>query len=134
MYMNIKRYKQLRAAIAFFVAMIVSFAVTSNNYLLAFFGVVTGMMFLTLVRTKVKLTVDEREISIREKAAQTTYAIFAPTIGFGALLLILFARDEYIFLQSLGMVLTYLTLFLIALYSIAYFVLNRKMGGGGNEE
>ncbi|MFZ2024868.1 MAG: DUF2178 domain-containing protein [Microgenomates group bacterium] len=132
--MNLKKYKQLRAAIAFFVAMIVSFAVTSNNYLLAFFGVVTGMMFLTLVRTKVKITVDEREVSIREKAAQTTYAIFAPTIGFGSLFLILFARGEYIFLQSLGMILTYLTLFLIALYSISYFVLNRKMGGGGNEE
>jgi len=132
--MNIKKYKQLRAGVAFFVAIIVSFAVTSNNYLLAFFGVVTGMMFLTLVRAKVKITVDEREVSIREKAAQTTYAIFAPTIGFGSLLLILFARGEYIFLQSLGMVLTYLTLFLIALYSISYFVLNRRMGGGGNEE
>lgn len=132
--MNIKRYKQLRAAVAVFVAMIVSFAVTGNNYVLALVGVGTGMLFLTLVRSKVKMTIDEREISIRQKAAQITYAIFTPTIAFGSVILIFFARGEYIFLQSLGMVLSYLSLFLLALYSISYFVVNRKMGGGGNEE
>ena len=132
--MNIKRYKQLRAVVAFFVAALVSISVTSQTYLLAFFATVTGMIFLTLVRSKVKIIIDEREKTVREKAAQITYAIFTPTIGFGALLLTLFARDEYPYLQSLGIVFSYLTLFLIALYSISFFILNRKMGGGNDEE
>jgi uncharacterized membrane protein len=140
--MNIKRYNQIRAAIGLFVGAIVSISVTQNSYLLAVIGVFTGMLFLILVRSKTKIVVDEREKTIREKAAQLTYAIFAPTIGIGAFLLILpykdispvFAKGEFTYLESLGMVLSYLTLFLIAIYAISYHYLHRKYGGSGDEE
>lgn len=139
--MNIKKYRQIRALIIIFVGTIIGSAVAQDSYLLASVGIFTGMLFLSLVRSKVKITIDERERTIREKAAQLTYAIFAPTIGIGAFLLLIpsnsgfsvFAKGEFIFLESLGMVFAYLALFLIALYSISYFFLNKKYGGKGDE-
>lgn len=131
--MNIKKYRQVRAGMILFVAAIVSIAVTQDSYLLAAIGIITGIIFLSLVRSKTKITIDEREKTIREKAAQTTYAIFAPTIGIGSFLLIIMARGQYLFLQSLGMVFAYLTLYLIGLYAISYYFLNRKYGGGDHE-
>jgi len=139
--MSPKRYNQIRAAVAVFVGTIVSIGVTRDSYLLAVAAMVTGMMFLVLVRTKAKIKSDEREITVREKAAQATYAIFAPTLGLGAFLLMfpthsrlsVFAKGDFLYLESLGMIFSYLTLFLISLYAISYGYFNRKYGGGDEE-
>lgn len=140
--MSIKRYKQLRAAVAFFIAAIVSISTIQHSFVLAVVTVVIGMLFLMIVRSRTAITIDERERTIRERAAHLTYAIFAPTIGIGAFLLSLpydglspvFAKGDFLYLQSLGMVFAYITLFLIAVYAISYYFVNRKLGGGGNEE
>lgn len=140
--MNIKRYRQVRAAVAVFVGIIVSIAVRQNSYILATAGVVAGMLFLTLVRSKTKIIIDEREKTVREKAAQMTYAIFTPTIGIGAFLLLfpsysglsLFSKGEFLYTESLGMVFAYLTLFLISVYSISFYFLNKKYTGQDDEE
>jgi len=139
--MNRKKYNQIRVVIALFVAAIVALAVANNSYLLSIAGVLTGMVFMAFVRSKTKIRVDEREAIIQEKAARMTYAIFAPTIGVSALLLLtpsysglsVFTKGEFIYLESLGMVFAYLVLFLIAIYAVSYFFLNRKLGGGNEE-
>jgi uncharacterized membrane protein len=140
--MDIKKYRQLRVVIILFIGAIIAVSVALDSYLLAAVSIFTGMLFLVLVRSKTKIRIDEREKTIREKAAQLTYAIFAPTIGIGAFLLLIpyqdispvFANGEFAYFESLGMVFAYLTLFLIVVYAISYHFLNRKYGGGGNEE
>lgn len=135
--MNRKKYQQIRALVMIFVTSIVMLSINTNSYLLALAGVVTGMIFLGLARSKTKITVDEREQLIGEKAARLTYAIFTPTIGLGSFLLLVpsysglsvFDKGDFIYLESLGMVLSYLTLFLIVTYSLSYFFLNKKYGG-----
>lgn len=140
--MDRKVYKQLRAIVALFVSAIVGVAVVRDSYLLAIMGVLTGMIFMTLVRSKAKLRTDEREATIQEKAARMTYTVFAPTLGLAAFFLMfpsksgiaIFSKGEWAFTESLGVIFAYLTLFLIALYSISYHYFNKKFGGGGNEE
>ena len=140
--MDRKKYKQLRAVVALFVGAIVALAVIRDSYLLAAAGVLTGMVFMVLVRVKAKIRTDEREATVQEKAAKMTYVIFAPTIGIAAFLLLLpskggisiFSKGEWLFVESLGMVFAYLALFLIAIYAISYHFFNRKFGVGGNEE
>lgn len=140
--MNRKTYRQLRILVAFFVGMIVSIAVSRDSYLLATVGVLTGMVFMFLVRSKAKISTDERELTVQEKAARMTYAIFAPTIGIGTFLLLLpskggfsvFSNGEWLFIESLGMVFAYLTLFLITIYAISYHFFNKKYGGNGDEK
>ena len=140
--MDQKKYKQLRVIVALFVGVIVALAITRGSYLLSAAGVLTGMVFMVLVRSKAKIKIDEREETVREKAAQMTYAIFAPTIAIGAFLLLIpsksgfsvFSKGEFEYLESLGSILAYLALFLIAIYAISYHFLNKKYGGSGDEE
>lgn len=132
--MTNKRYRQIRAGVALFIGAIVSISVTENSYVLATIAVVTGMLFLLLVKSKTKLVVDERDKVIREKAANLTYAIFTPTLGLGAFIMSMIGRNPNTNLGSLGMTLSYLTLFLITIYSFSYYLISRKLGGGGSEE
>jgi uncharacterized membrane protein len=108
-------------------------AVSIDNIILAGAGVLTGMLMMVIVRSKTDIQIDEREKTIREKSAQMAYAIFAPTIGLGSFFLILLAKDELYFLEAIGIVLAYLALFLIALYSISHFFYSRKFGSDGKE-
>jgi uncharacterized membrane protein len=132
--MDMQRYQQARVAAFVFMAAVVAVSLWLNMWLLAAAGVLTGMLFLGLVRSRAKITVDEREQTIREKAASATYGIFAATIGISAVLLLVFARRGFLYLEAVGLVFAYLTLFLIALYAISYQFFNRKYGGGGDEE
>lgn len=140
--MNRHKYHLLRKLITTFVSVTVAMAVIRNSYLLAIAGVATGMVFLAFVRTKANIKVDEREKAVREKAANFTYAIFTPTLAIGSFILLVpfqkispvFANGEFVYLESLGQILAYLTLFLIAIYAISYHYLNRKFGGSGDEE
>lgn len=139
--MEIKKFRQLRVVIFIFVGTIVFTSAKLNLYLLSAVGVFTGMIFTVLARSKTKVKADEREVIIREKAAQLTYAIFAPTIGIGAFILLLpykkispvFSKGDFTYLESLGAIFAYLTFFLIAVYAISYFFLNKKYGGGNEK-
>lgn len=139
--MDRKTYNQLRSVVALFVSAIVAIAVVRSSYLLSFAGIITGLVFMVLVRSKAKIKTDEREKTIQEKAAQITYAIFAPTLGIGSFLLLVpsysgisvFSKGEFTYLESLGMIFAYLTLFLIAIYAISYHFFNRRYGGGNEE-
>ena len=132
MSMKNKTYQRYRMGIAIFTGMIVSIAVTMKNTVLAAAGVLIGMAFMAVVRSKSKIQLDERQKMVREKAAQMAYAIFAPTIGLGSLILMLVPKDSY-FLEAIGIVLAYLSLFFIALFAIAHYFINRKFGGDGEE-
>lgn len=100
---------------------------------MAVVAVVTGILFLLVVKSKTKIVIDERETAIREKAAHLTYTIFAPTLGLGSFLLIaLGQKTPYIF--ALGQVLAYLSLFMIAIYAISFHFLNRKLSGLDDEK
>jgi len=138
--MNRKKYTQLRAAVIIFVTAIVAIAINNNSFLLSLAGIVTGMFFLVLVRTQAKIKTDEREATIQEKAARVTYAIFAPTLGITAILLLfptysglsVFSKGEFLYIESLGIIFAYLVLLMIVIYAISYQILNRKFGGGHN--
>lgn len=138
--MNVKTFKLIRAIIVVFITVLILFSVSLNSYLLALISIFTGMVFLVLARSTTKVLMDEREKLIREKASQLTYAIFAPTIGIGAFILLIpyqkispvFSKGEFIYLESLGTVLAYLALYMIFVYAVSYFFLNKKYGGGNN--
>ena len=131
--MKNKNYRKVRIGIAAFMAVMMSLAISQHNILLAIASIVIGIAFIAVSRSKTERLVDEREVMVRQKAAQMAYAIFAPTIGLGSVFLILLAKDEFYFLEAIGIVLAYLSIFLIALYSISFFFLNRKYGGDGKE-
>ena len=131
--MDEKQYKRVRAIAAVCIAGIVGAAVSTDNIILASAGVLIGMVVMVVIRSKTKITVDERDRIVREKAAQMAYAIFAPTIGLGSFFLILIGNEENSFLEEIGVMLAYVTLFLMALYAISLYYFNRKYGGDGKQ-
>jgi uncharacterized membrane protein len=132
--MSIDRYRQVRTAALLFMVAVVAVSLWFNLLLLAGAGFVTGILFLVLLRPKGSAPFDERAQIVRDKAAAATYAVFAATIGISAVLLLLFSRRGYLYLEAVGLVFTCLTLFLIALYAISHYYFDRKYGGGGGEE
>ncbi len=139
--MNRKRYKQFRIGVVFFVGIIVFLAVNRDSYLLAIAGVLTGVLFMLLARLRTKVMTDERELSIGEKAARMTYVIFTPTIGIASFLLLfpsksglsVFSKGEWAYMESLGILFAYLSIFLIMIYAISFHFFNKKYGGGDEE-
>lgn len=139
--MTRKKYQQVRVLVILFVLAVVVLAGIKDSYLLSLIGVVTGMVFLTLARSRTRIKTDEREASIQEKAARMAYAIFAPTLAMSALVLLIpsrsglsvFRNGEFAFLDAVGIMLAYLSLFLIIIYAISYHFLNKKYGGGHAE-
>jgi uncharacterized membrane protein len=142
MFVSRKKYRQIRIVVILFVLGLVGLAVIRDDFFLAAVGVLTGIVFMGLARSTAEIRTDEREISVQEKAARASYAIFAPTIGLTSLLLLLpakggfsiFAKGEWLFIEAIGMVLAYLSFFLISLYAISYYFFNKKFGGGKNGE
>ena len=132
--MNTQRNGRLRMAAILFLAVVVAVSLWLNQYLLAAAAVGAGGLFLLLVRTQAAALVDEREQSIREKAAAATYTVYAATIGISAVILLLWSRQGYVYLEALGLLFAYLALFLIALYAVSYQFFNRRYGGGKDEE
>lgn len=132
--MDRKTFKILKIIVSAFLVVLVSLALLRAQYALAVLAAISGLLFLTIVRSSGGLIVDEREQSVREKAAQMTYIIFAPTLGLSALGLLVLSHGSNFFLESLGVILAYLTLFLITLYSLSSFFIDRKFGGHGQEE
>lgn len=140
--MNHKKYRQLKLIVNFFVVVLIALSMLSKSYLLALVSIITGMLFISMVKVKAKIKADEREISIQQKAAQLAYSIFTPTLGIGAVILLVpvysglevFDKGEFLFLESLGLIFAYLVLFLIVLYALSYHFLNRKYGGTSSEK
>ncbi len=132
--MTLKKYNQMRVIVALFVSSLVSIGVTLQLPILSGAAVLTGIVFLTAVRRQTKIIVDEREVSIRQKAAQLTYAIFTPTIGIGSYFLLLFGQQKTPYIFALGQVMAYLTLFIITIYAVSVFFLNKRYSGDNHEE
>ena len=128
--MSIKKFKFIRLAIVAAVAITVSLAVSSNDFWLALAGVLTGMLFLSLVRFKSKkVLVDEMIENISGKAARASYSINVLVLLFLTLYFIVTGNQkDDLYAQTMGMVFAFVILFQVALYSIAFYYHKYRYG------
>lgn len=140
--MNHKVYRQVRKITVIFVGLIVSISIVRDNFLLTIAGILTGITLLTLARVGAKIKTDERQQVIQEKSSRIAYSIFTPTIGIVAILLLLpskaglavFSRGEWLFLESVGVIFAYLSLLLIAVYAVSYYLIGSRYGGVDDDQ
>ncbi|MFA5755369.1 MAG: DUF2178 domain-containing protein [Candidatus Paceibacterota bacterium] len=121
--MSYNRYKLARFFIVVFISITVSLAVSTENVYLAVAGIVIGGVAMFLVKKNVKeLLVDEMVKSIAGKSALMAYGITVPTLALLSIVL-MFSNlgniDSYYY--NLGIILSYIVLFNIAIYSISYY-------------
>jgi uncharacterized membrane protein len=113
------------------VAAIVATAVSINNFYLALAGLFVGLLFNLLVRSKFrKKLVDERIESISGQASRMTYIITTIFLALLALFLVFSGRrNEDIFIESLGVIFSYIAILNTAVYAISFHYFNKKHGG-----
>ncbi|MDD4995987.1 MAG: DUF2178 domain-containing protein [Patescibacteria group bacterium] len=134
--MNYQQFKRIKILTTSFVSATVAVAVVYNNIILALAGVIIGMIFLFFVRKKTKIIlVDERVQNIAGQAARLTYVILTMTIAFLSLIFLGSGRRmNNINYETLGVILSYTTLFSIALYSLSYKYISKKYGETDDEQ
>ncbi len=126
--MSYKKFKNLRILVVVFIAITISIAVSMENAILATSAIIIGMIAMFAITKNVKeLRTDEMIQSIAGKSSLWAYSICIP---FLALLSIFFMfsnlSDKGSDMYNLGMVLSYVVLFHIATYSIAFIYFRNK--------
>ncbi|MFA5310087.1 MAG: DUF2178 domain-containing protein [Candidatus Paceibacterota bacterium] len=128
--MSYKNFKVARMLMAMFIAMTVSIAVSIENVLLAVSAVGIGMISMVLIKRSVKeVLVDEMVKTIAGKSALMAYTITVPVLAFLSLILMfsnLSSRGSEMY--NLGITLSYVALFNMAAYSLAYYYYQKKYG------
>lgn len=140
--MKHKTFQQARAAVVFFIGALVSVASLRDNFVLAVTAVVVGMAVLVFMRSRARIPTDERDIIIQEKSARFAYAVIAPVLGISSVVflfpsksgLTVFSKGEFLFVESVGYIFAYLTLFLLLVYAVSYRYFSGKYGGNGHEQ
>lgn len=128
--MSYKTFKLVRILVAFFIAMTVSIAVSIENTYLAVSAIVIGMISMFLVKKNVKaLLVDEMVKNIAGKSALMAYSIVVPVLAVLSIILMFSnLNNEGSYQYSLGIILSYIVLFNMAIYSFAYYYYQKKYG------
>ncbi|MDD3190398.1 MAG: DUF2178 domain-containing protein [Candidatus Pacebacteria bacterium] len=126
--MNQRQFKTMRVSAMLFVFVTVFLAVVYKNMVLALAGSSIGVLFILLVRGKTKeVLADERTQSIGGQASRLTYAISTIVITFPSLIFIGTGRQTgeagY---EMLGVLLSYIALFNLALYSLSYRYISKR--------
>jgi uncharacterized membrane protein len=129
--MKIKTFLKLKVVTAFFIAAIVGVSVSLNNLYLSIAGVLIGVLFLVLVKSRVNgVLVDERVISVSGRASYAAYAVSTVFFAFMGLFLLMSSKGTGdLAVELIGTVLCYASMVLMAVYAISYHYLNRKYGG-----
>jgi len=129
--MTQKQFFIARIIIGILVAIIVAGAVSINNFYLAISGVLIGMLFLYLVRVKFsKVVVDERIVSVSGKASRMTYVIVTLLLAILSMFLIFSGKkNNDIAVESIGVILSYVTILNIAVYAVSFRFFNKMYGG-----
>jgi len=128
--MSYKNFKVARMLMAMFIAMTVSIAISIENVLLAVSAIGIGMISMVLIKRSVKeVLVDEMVKTIAGKSALMAYTITVPVLAFLSLILMfsnLSSRGSEMY--NLGITLSYVALFNMAAYSLAYYYYQKKYG------
>ena len=121
--MTTKGFRNARIIILIFVAITVGLAMSQANIFLALAGIIIGMAFMWFVRKKTSgVLVDERMQNMSEKAGRLTYIISVSVTGWTSVILMLISRyGHFAYLESLGLIFAYTTLFIILVYTISYY-------------
>jgi hypothetical protein len=140
--MNSNKHHQINYIILVFIFLIIFISLFLKIYLLTALSILTGILYIPLFHSKNIKTNDERELTLRQQATDFTFSLFVPTLAISAFLfffpslsqLDVFSKGQFEYLESLGTIFTYLVLFLIIVYTIAYFVLINQTGGRRHEK
>ena len=128
--MRLDQYRKVKSATACVVAMLMAYAVISNNIPTALAAVTLCMLSLYIARRHLtEVDHDERSILVCSKAASTTLAITTVGMAIIGLSLALLGRQGIGDYEQRGYLLAYQANIILALNALLNYHYNRKLGG-----
>lgn len=128
--MSYKRFRLFKAFIVIVAGVLATWAAANGNPWIPVPAVIAAIIILLVFRRGImEIIVDERTYSVAYKASRLAFVIFSVgAVTIGATLLA-FGKGDYPELKPIGFTLTYSVCGLVLIYSIAYIIYNRILGG-----
>lgn len=129
--MKVETYKKIRAMLVGVMGLVTAVAVNMDKVFVVFLVVGAGMVVMTWLKAVVKEKIeDERVESVAGRAARTAFTVLMPVVGLTSLALFAAGgREEFFYVRALGIVLSYVTCLGLVIYSVAYWWIDRQLGG-----
>jgi uncharacterized membrane protein len=128
--MNYKTFRMIQGINGGVLGAIMAVSVILGNWIVPIFAVIISIIFLTVLRRRVKeIIVDERTYAISEKASRLTLRIISIGMAVTGIIILAFTRGEDKVLTSVGLTLEYATCALLIISYIAYYYFRNKLGG-----
>lgn len=125
--MKVKTYQKTKW---FTLIILMALSIEMDSVFFALIGITLGMVFLSLLKLRVKgVLADERQLDVSEKAARTSFKVLMPVLGLTSLALIMGGGGPFYYVRALGIVLSYVTCLGLVIYLLSYWYFNRKYGG-----
>ena len=128
--MSYGAFKLFRAFVVIIAGFLSAWAAANGNPWIPVPAIIAAIIILLLTRRGIKeIIVDERTYSVSYKASRLAFVIFGVgAVAIGATLLA-FGKGDYPELKPIGFTLAYSVCGLVLIYSIAYIIYNRILGG-----
>jgi uncharacterized membrane protein len=128
--MTAKKFLVLKIAVAIFISVAVSAAITAQQYFIPIPIVIIGATLLHISKKRVKdVMEDERDFEIAGKSARYSMNIFA-FLAVGAVFMLLWLRNFNPYFDAVAATLSYSVCFLLILYSLIFKYLAVKESPG----
>jgi uncharacterized membrane protein len=128
--MKLDTYKKLRNLLLVIVLLLMGLAIYFEIVFLGIIAVGGGMVVNSFFKAQVKdKQVDERIAVVSDKAAMTSFKVSLSIVGFIGVVLLVFGQGSYYFLESMGIVLGFVTCVMVAVYLISWIYFNKYYGG-----
>ena len=128
--MTVAQYKKTNLALFAILLGIIVFSLWKGFIFLTFLGIGFYMAIVSLLKTRVRgILADERQTLVGAKAAETSFRVIVPLLMFTSLALLSANKEGFHYLQSLGLILAYVTCLAIVIYQITYWYFDRQTGG-----
>lgn len=129
--MKVKIYQKIKWLLLIVLIILVAWSIETERVFFTLIGITLGMVFLSLLRLRVKgVLEDERQLDVGEKAARTAFKVLMPVLGLTSLALIMSGgEDQFYYVRALGIVLSYVTCLGLVIYLLSYWYFDQKYGG-----
>jgi len=128
--MKYKAYKRWRSIVLLLVLVGMGVAIYFDLVVIGILAVGGGMVINSFFKSQVTDTVDDERLGmVSEKAARTSFVITLPIMGLTSVALLIAGEGPFYFLESLGIVLGYVTCVMVGVYLISWVFFNKQSGG-----
>lgn len=126
--MDKNTFRKINLLLFFLMLGLLIYSLISGNVFVAFTSTLLYMMLISLIKIRIRgVLIDERQIQISGKASGLSFRVLLPILILTSISLLIGGGDErFHYLRALGIIIAYITILAILIYSITYWCFDKK--------